>query len=54
MRIIPVDKMTFVFFNLAPGSIVPEHSHPHEQIGTVLKGSVDRGECAAQKGLGFK
>ena len=41
MRIIPGENMTFVFFNLAPGSVVPEHSHPHEQIGTVLKGSVE-------------
>ena len=41
MRIITGEKMTFVFFNLAPGSVVPEHSHPHEQIGTVLKGSVE-------------
>jgi len=41
MRIIPGENMTFVFFNLAPGSVVPEHSHPHEQIGTVLKGSFE-------------
>ena len=41
IRIIPGEKMTFVFFSLAPGSVVPEHSHPHEQIGTVLKGSIE-------------
>ncbi len=41
MRIIAGEKMTFVFFNLAPGAIVPEHSHSHEQIGTVLKGSIE-------------
>ena len=41
MRIIAGEKMTFVFFNLAPGSVILEHSHPHEQIGTVLKGSVE-------------
>ena len=41
MRIIPGENMTFVYFNLASGSVVPEHSHPHEQIGTVLKGSVE-------------
>ena len=41
MRIIPGEKMTLVFFSLAPNAIVPEHSHPHEQIGTVLKGSVE-------------
>jgi quercetin dioxygenase-like cupin family protein len=32
--------MTLVFFYLAPGAVIPEHSHPHEQIGTVLKGSL--------------
>lgn len=41
IRIIPGKKMTVVFFDLAPGALVPEHSHPHEQIGTVLKGSVE-------------
>jgi len=41
MPIITGEKMMFVFFNLAPGSVVPEHSHPHNQIGTVLKGSVE-------------
>lgn len=41
IRVIPGEKMTFAFFNLAPGSVVPEHSHPHEQIGTVIKGSIE-------------
>jgi quercetin dioxygenase-like cupin family protein len=41
IRVIPGEKMTFAYFNLAPGSVVPEHSHPHEQIGTVLKGSIE-------------
>ena len=35
------DKMSMVVFYIAPGSDVPEHSHPHEQIGTVLKGSLE-------------
>ena len=41
IRIVPGEKMTFAVFNLAPGSAVPEHSHPHEQIGTVIKGSIE-------------
>jgi quercetin dioxygenase-like cupin family protein len=41
MRIIHGEKMTMVFFRLQPGSTIPEHSHPHEQMGTVLKGTVD-------------
>jgi quercetin dioxygenase-like cupin family protein len=29
------------FFHPEPGAKIPEHSHPHEQMGTVLKGSTD-------------
>ena len=41
MRVIPGKNLTVVFFNLAPGALVPEHSHPHEQIGSVLKGAIE-------------
>lgn len=41
MRIIAGKNMTLVFFSLAPGATVPEHSHPHEQIGTVVKGAIE-------------
>ncbi len=41
MRIIHGNNMTMVFFRLAEGVGVPEHSHAHEQMGTVLKGSLD-------------
>jgi len=34
------EKMTMVIFSLAEGSIIPEHDHPNEQIGTILKGSL--------------
>lgn len=26
--------------SLDPGAMVPTHSHPHEQVGTVLKGAI--------------
>ncbi len=32
------DKMTFIRFDQEPGSVTPEHSHPHEQIGTCIRG----------------
>ena len=35
------EKMSMVLFSLAPGAAIPEHAHPHEQIGTVLKGSLE-------------
>ena len=41
MRIIPGSNMTVVFFSLAPGATVPEHSHPHEQIGALIKGAIE-------------
>ena len=41
MRIIHGEKMTVAFFHLQAGSKIPTHSHPHEQIGTVLKGTVE-------------
>ena len=41
MRVINGKKMTMVFFRLQPGAGVPLHAHPHEQVGTVLKGSIE-------------
>ncbi len=41
IRAISGERMTMAFFHLAPGSAVPEHAHPHEQIGTVLKGTMN-------------
>ena len=38
MRVIHGERMTFAFFTIAQGSGIPEHAHPHEQIGMVLKG----------------
>jgi len=41
MRVINGEKMTMVFFKLEPGAGVPLRAHPHEQVGTVLKGSIE-------------
>jgi quercetin dioxygenase-like cupin family protein len=41
MRVISGDRMMMVFFALEAGAVVPEHAHPHEQMGTVIKGSVE-------------
>ena len=35
------ENMSMVVFYIAPGADVPEHSHPHEQMGTVLIGSLE-------------
>lgn len=41
IRVIPGERMTMAFFRLEPGAKIPEHAHPHEQMGTVLKGSIE-------------
>ncbi len=41
LRAIHGERMTMAFYKLAPGAKIPEHSHPHEQLGTVLKGSLE-------------
>ena len=41
IRVVPGKKMTMAFFHLEPGARIPEHAHPHEQMGTVLKGTIE-------------
>ncbi|MBI4759288.1 MAG: cupin domain-containing protein [Chloroflexi bacterium] len=36
-----LDQVMMTFFHFAPGAIVPEHSHPHEQITTVTEGVLE-------------
>ncbi len=38
--IIHGDNLMLSFLDLAPGCEIPEHSHPHEQAGLVLSGSL--------------
>lgn len=40
MRAIGGEKVMLSFVDIAAGAHVPMHSHPHEQSGTVLEGSV--------------
>jgi quercetin dioxygenase-like cupin family protein len=39
-RALQGQQMTFAVVELAPGSAVAPHQHPHEQMGVVLRGSV--------------
>ena len=32
------DNMTLAYWDVDPGAMLPEHSHPHEQIANVLEG----------------
>ncbi len=40
MRTVWGEKAMMALFNLAPDAEVPDHSHPHEQLGMVLEGSI--------------
>jgi unsaturated pyranuronate lyase len=35
------EKLMFSFVNVKPGSVVPLHSHPHEQGGICLEGALE-------------
>ncbi len=40
IRVIPGERMTMVVFSLKNGAPIPEHSHPHEQMGVVMEGKM--------------
>ena len=39
-RFITGSRIMFSFVRLAPGAVMPDHNHPHEQLGYVLEGSL--------------
>jgi quercetin dioxygenase-like cupin family protein len=39
-RVVGGSGMTLAFIELDPDSVVPEHSHPHEQVGVCVSGSL--------------
>lgn len=41
MRVLHGERMSFAYFTFTPGTPLPEHRHPHEQIGTVVKGEME-------------
>ncbi len=41
MRVLHGERMSFAHFTFTPGTPLPEHRHPHEQIGTVVKGEME-------------
>lgn len=51
------DRMSLQRYHIDPGARVPEHSHPHEQVGFVAEGSltflVDGAEHAVTAGGSF-
>ena len=41
VRFVHTEKMTFAFWNIKAGSLLPEHAHPHEQVANVLEGEFE-------------
>jgi quercetin dioxygenase-like cupin family protein len=39
-RIVQGERISLAVVELEPNGLVPEHHHPHEQLGLVLEGSV--------------
>ena len=37
-RFVHTENMTFVYWDIKAGSLLPGHSHPHEQITTLIEG----------------
>lgn len=40
-RIASGEKMMLSLVTLAPGAVVPTHSHPHEQMGMMVSGTME-------------
>lgn len=41
MNVMSGGRMMANWVRIEPGALVPDHSHPHEQIGLVLEGEID-------------
>jgi quercetin dioxygenase-like cupin family protein len=52
LRILHGESLTVGFFTIAQGAAVPEHAHPHEQVGTVLAGEMELDIAGEKKAVG--
>ncbi len=46
------EELTLSVIELDPGAVVAEHSHPNEQLGIVIRGSMDFRVAAERRELG--
>jgi quercetin dioxygenase-like cupin family protein len=40
-RFVHSDNMTFAYWNLDEGAVLPDHAHPHEQVCTMIDGELE-------------
>ena len=41
VRVVHSATMTFAHWTIDAGAALPEHSHPHEQVATILEGELE-------------
>ena len=41
VRFVHTENMTLSYWNLEPGAQIPNHSHHHEQVTTVIEGELE-------------
>ncbi len=41
VRFVHTERMTFAYWDIEPGSELPEHSHEHEQVANVIEGTFE-------------
>jgi len=40
-RAVYLDNLMLTFFDFEPNAVVPNHSHPHQQISTIVSGAME-------------
>jgi len=40
-RVVHSEKMTFVYWRIQEGAVLPAHAHPHEQVAHVFSGEFE-------------
>ncbi len=40
-RFVHSESMTISYWDLEAGAVIPDHSHPHEQISTIVTGEME-------------
>ncbi len=52
VRFVHTDSMTFAYWDVVAGSVLPQHSHHHEQVASVIEGTFELTVDGETKQLG--
>jgi quercetin dioxygenase-like cupin family protein len=52
VRFVHSDNMSFAYWNLDLNAVIPTHSHPHEQVGSIISGLIEVTAGSEKKVLG--